>query len=93
MTAFSLSATASFLRHARSFFRKHPELKQKFGEIATALQEDPFQPHLGLHALKGKLQGLHAIRITHQYRLTLTILLKEHEIVLIDIGSHDDVYR
>ncbi len=82
-----------FLRQARKFFRKHPDLKPRFGKIIQALQEDPFQPQLALHPLTGKLSGLHAIRFTYSYRITLTLLVAEEEVVLLDIGSHDEVYR
>lgn len=27
------------------------------------------------------------------YRIALTLLISEHEIILLDIGSHDEVYR
>lgn len=57
------------------------------------LERDPFQPHLRYHHLSGKLKGLEAISITHGYRITLTVLITEKEIILLDIGSHDEVYR
>ena len=57
------------------------------------LETDLFQPHLRLHALNGEFQGVYAASVTHSYRVTLTMVLAEREIVLLDIGSHDDVYR
>jgi len=82
-----------FLRSARKFFRRHPDLKARFAAVLGALQEDPFQPHLELHPLAGKLEGCHAVSLTHSYRVTLTLLVTEKEIILLDIGSHDQVYR
>jgi hypothetical protein len=41
----------------------------------------------------GKLAGCYAVSLTHSYRITLTLLITEKEIILLDIGSHDDVYR
>ena len=82
-----------FLRQARKFFRKHPDLKKRFSQIVDDLQDDPFQPRLALHTLSGKLAGLHAISLTYSYRITLTLMLTEKEIILLDIGSHDEVYR
>jgi mRNA-degrading endonuclease YafQ of YafQ-DinJ toxin-antitoxin module len=49
-------------------------------------------PHLHLHPLRGRLEGLHAVSLTHRYRLTVTVQITEWEIVLIDIGTHDEVY-
>ena len=90
---YTIVAPDQFLRQARKFFRKHPQLKTRFGKVMQDLQADPFQPHLALHPLSGKLAGLHAVSLTYSYRLTLTLLLTEQEIILLDIGSHDEVYR
>jgi mRNA-degrading endonuclease YafQ of YafQ-DinJ toxin-antitoxin module len=61
--------------------------------ILGDLERDPFQPHLRYHHLGGKLQGIQAISITSSYRLTLTILISNKEVILLDVGSHDEVYR
>jgi len=90
---FSVTTSEQFLRQARKFFKKHPDLKSRFATIFEALKQDPFQPTLGLHQLTGKLSGCHAVRLTYSYRITLTLLISEHEIILLDIGSHDQVYR
>ncbi len=86
-------APEQFLRQARKFFRRHPDLKPRFGTVVEELRQDPFQPHLGLHPLSGKLAGCHAVRLTYSYRITLTLLVAAEEIVLLDVGSHDEVYR
>ncbi len=82
-----------FLRQARKFFRKHPDLKARFAKVVQDLQNDPFNPQLTLHPLSGKLAGLYAIRLTYSYRITLTLMVSEKEIILLDIGSHDEVYQ
>ena len=48
---------------------------------------------LRLHPLSGELEGLHAVSLTYVYRITLTLRITKKEIVLLDIGSHDEVYR
>ena len=90
---FRIVAPESFLRQARKFFRKHPDLKARFGTLVGDLQHDPFQPHLALHPLSGRLAGCHAVRLSYSYRVTLTLLVSEKEITLLDIGAHDEVYR
>ncbi|MDA8428385.1 MAG: type II toxin-antitoxin system mRNA interferase toxin, RelE/StbE family [Geobacteraceae bacterium] len=90
---FSVTTSDQFLRQARKFFKKHPDLKSPFAVLFEALKQDPFQPGLGLHQLAGKLAGCHAVRLTYSYRITLTLLITEKEIILLDIGSHDEVYR
>jgi addiction module RelE/StbE family toxin len=90
---FSVTTSEQFLRQARKFFKKHPDLKSRFATVFAALKEDPLQPGLGLHQLTGKLFGCHAVRLTYSYRITLTLLISAEEIILLDIGSHDEVYR
>ena len=90
--SWTLATTASFERQARKFLRKHPDLRPRFIEALEKLRADPFEPSLRLHPLSGKLQGLQAISLTYSYRITLTVQVTEHEILLIDIGSHDEVY-
>jgi addiction module RelE/StbE family toxin len=90
---FTITTPQQFLRHARKLFKKHPDLKPRFAKVLADLQRDPFQPHLELHPLTGKLAGCHAVSLTYSYRITLTLYMTEQEIVLLDIGSHDEVYR
>ena len=90
---FSVTTSDQFLRQARKFFKKHPDLKPRFAALFEALKQDPFQPGLGLHQLAGKLSGCHAVRLTYSYRITLTVMITDKEIILLDIGSHDEVYR
>ncbi|MEW5942760.1 MAG: plasmid stabilization protein [Pseudomonadota bacterium] len=90
----TLATTAFFDRRVRKFLAKHPDLRPRFAETLAQLAADPFQPSLRLHPLGGKLQGLQAVSLTYsyRYRITLTVQVTEHEILLIDIGSHDEVY-
>ncbi len=81
------------MRNARKFLRKHPDIRERLKKVIDDLKDDPFQPHLELHALGGKLDGVFAANISHSYRLTLSLKVTEKEIILLDIGSHDEVYR
>jgi mRNA-degrading endonuclease YafQ of YafQ-DinJ toxin-antitoxin module len=90
---YAIVTPRQFLRQARKFFKKHPDLKSRFAELLGDLQKDPFQSSLNLHPLRGKLTGCHAVSFTHGYRITLTLLVTDKEIILLDIGSHDEVYR
>jgi len=90
---YTLEWTPSFIKAAKRFARQHPNLREKMALALQALEQDPFHPTLKLHALSGKLKGLHAIRITYSYRITLVLKISEQRLTLLDIGSHDDVYR
>ncbi|MGI8856546.1 MAG: type II toxin-antitoxin system RelE/ParE family toxin [Thermomicrobiales bacterium] len=82
-----------FTKQANKFFRKHPDLRALFQRLVTDLQEGPFQPKLCLHPLRGEFAGSYAVSLAYAYRITLTLLISEKEITLLDIGSHDEVYR
>ena len=90
---FTIVATQHFLRRARKFLKKHPELQERFAQIIDDLTQDPFAPHLAYHHLDGKLKGVQTISITASYQITLTIAISKQEIILLDVGNHDDVYR
>ena len=90
---YTLVWTAHFMRTAKKFTKRHPELKKKVAGLLRDLEKDPFQPHLEYHHLGGKQTGIQAVSITDSYRITLTVIITKKEIILLDIGSHDEVYR
>jgi mRNA-degrading endonuclease YafQ of YafQ-DinJ toxin-antitoxin module len=91
--SFELVFTQSYNRRAAKWIKKHPELKPQYLTTLQLLQADPFHPSLRLHPLKGRLEGLHSVSINLSYRITLELLMTEREIVPVNIGSHDAVYR
>ena len=90
---YQLVWTTRFSRSAKKFAHSHPELRPRIAQILRDLESDPLQPHLRLHALKGRMQGLHAVSVTYSYRITLTLQIAEQEIILHDVGAHDEVYE
>ena len=90
---FKLLYPKSYLRRARAFIQKHPELLSQYEKTLQLLELNPKHPSLRLHPLKGKLKGLHSVSINIGYRITIEFILTEHEIVLVNIGSHDEAYR
>lgn len=93
MPGFTLVWTATFERTARKFLRRHPELAGLFEDVLLQLESDPRAPRLRLHRLKGRHRDKHAVSLTYSYRIVLILRLTADEIVLLDIGSHDEVYR
>ena len=53
--------------------------------------KNPFNPRLRTHKLTGKLEGLWAFSVDYDYRIIFKFI-NEDEILLIDIGAHDEVY-
>lgn len=82
----------SYLQHARKFFRQHPELRRQYQKALELLELNPHHPSLRLHKLEGRLAGLSSASINMSYRIVIEMIIRESEIILINIGSHDQVY-
>ena len=91
--SYSLIFTGSYKKRAQRFAKQHPELKEQYRKTLLLLAQNPFHPSLRLHPLKGKLSALHSVSINLSYRITLEMIITEKEIILINIGSHDEVYQ
>ncbi|PXX14035.1 addiction module RelE/StbE family toxin [Nitrosomonas ureae] len=91
--SYTLVFTDSYKKRARRFAQKHPELKESYRKTLELLAHNPYHHSLRIHPLKGKLSALHSISINLSYRITLEILITEKEIILINVGSHDEVYQ
>lgn len=90
---YSIIYPESYIRRARKFIKRHPDLLRQYQKTLELLELDPFHPSLRLHPLKGKLAGLHSVSITISYRISVELVMAAHEIIMIDIGTHDEVYR
>jgi mRNA-degrading endonuclease YafQ of YafQ-DinJ toxin-antitoxin module len=90
---YTLITTSRFDRRIAKFQQAHPDLNAQLAQTLRDLESNPLKPRLRLHPLKGELEGLHAVSITHTYRITLLLNIQQKEIALLDIGSHDEVYR
>ena len=82
----------SYLKRASKFISKHPEITGQYQKVLQLLEINPFHPSLRLHGLQGKLQGLSSVSINMNYRIVLEIIIQENEIILINVGSHQQVY-
>lgn len=89
---YTLVFTDSYMRLALRFLRKHPELRQQYAKTLALLEINPHHPSLRLHALSGRLTGLHSVSINLSYRITLELLIKEQQIIPVNVGDHDSVY-
>ena len=89
---FRIIYTPGYNKKAARFIRKHPDLVSQYEKTLKLLEIDPFHPSLRLHRLRGRLSELHSISINISYRITLELVLQGHEIVPVDVGSHDEVY-
>jgi len=91
--SYSLIFTDSYQKRARRFAKQHPELKEQYRKTLMLLSQNPYHPSLRLHPLKGRLAALHSVSINLSYRITLEMVINHNEIVLVNVGSHNEVYQ
>jgi Plasmid maintenance system killer protein. len=84
--------TDSYLKRAKKFFKKHPELISQYEKTLKLLELNPNHPSLRLHKLHGKLSELYSVSINISYRISIDFLIEDNKIIPVDIGSHDHVY-
>jgi len=86
----------SFDRAFRRRTRRDPALKDRIFVVLERLAEDPFHPELKSHKLSGQLSGLWACWVEYDCRVIYAFEpdpnTGEELIILIDVGSHDEVY-
>ena len=90
--SYTLVFTEAYNRRAARWLKKHPDLRQHYLKTLQLLEANPFHASLRLHALSGKLQGLHAVSINLSYRITLELLIQDEQIIPVNVGDHDAVY-
>lgn len=88
----ALVFTDQYNRRAARFLKRHPQLRELYRKTLLLLQANPHHPSLRLHPLRGKHAGLHSISINLSYRITIELVIREHQIVPINVGDHDAVY-
>jgi mRNA interferase YafQ len=92
----TLVFSSSFKRAFKNSIKRKPELKPKIEEKLRLLAADPYNPILRTHKLKGKLSGAWASSVEYDCRIIFNFETnqetQELEILLIDLGTHDEVY-
>jgi mRNA-degrading endonuclease YafQ of YafQ-DinJ toxin-antitoxin module len=89
---YALVFTDDYTRRALRFLKRHPELKSQYAKTLALLEINPHHPSLRLHALSGRLTGVHSVSINLSYRITLELLIQDQQIIPLNVGDHDAVY-
>ena len=77
---------------ARRSLRKHPEVRAQYSKCLTLLELNPFHPSLRLHQFKtGTFTG-YSVSINLSNRISIEFLVSEMEVILVNIGDHQDIY-
>ena len=88
--------SSAFIRAFKRLVRQNPQLRSAIEEALQQLAEDPFNPSLRSHKLKGDLADRWSCSIDYSNRILFKFVTNpdsnEEEILLLTLGSHDDVY-
>jgi len=88
--------SSGFKRSFKKITKKNSRLSDKIIETLKLLAVDPFTPSLKSHKLIGQMDGLWSCSVSYDCRIIFDISedgqLLEMIILLIDVGSHDQVY-
>jgi mRNA interferase YafQ len=91
-----LAWDSSFRRAFKRRTKNNPHLSRRIFETLETLANDPFHASLKTHKLHGQLEGLWACSIDFDFRIVFAFEpdpeTAEEWIILIDIGTHDEVY-
>jgi mRNA-degrading endonuclease YafQ of YafQ-DinJ toxin-antitoxin module len=84
------------VRALRRRVRRRPSLRDEVERTLRQLAQDPFHPSLYSHKLKGQLSGVWACSVGYDVRILFEFVQNresgEEEILLLTVGSHDEVY-
>ncbi len=85
-----------FKRAFKKLIKKNPEIRDRIINVLNLLSIDHLTPSLKSHKLTGSLDSLWSCSVTYDCRIIFTFAQDEESeeflIVLVDIGSHDEVY-
>ena len=90
--SYKLIRTDEYFKKLKKFIKKHPDVLERYIKTIKLLEIDPYHPSLRLHKLKGSLKEYQSISITMKYRVVIDFIIKDNEIIPIDIGTHDEEY-
>ena len=83
---------AGFKRSYKKRMGPDAQLRQQFRDALERFVEDPFATELRTHKLTGKLSSCWAFSVDIDHRVVFMFLKGKSKVLLIDIGTHDEVY-
>jgi mRNA-degrading endonuclease YafQ of YafQ-DinJ toxin-antitoxin module len=89
---FKLLYTFSYEEKAKKFLKKHPNIKTQYRKTLELLEINPYHPSLRLHQFKTSSFEGYSVSINLSYRIALEFLVTEKEIILVNIGDHQEIY-
>ena len=89
---FKIKFSDSYEKRVIKFLKKHKDIYPQYKKTIELLQHNPNHPSLRIHKLRGKMNKFSSISINIKYRIVIDFIIIANVIILVDIGSHDDVY-
>ena len=86
-----IEVSSYFKRRYQKLSKKNRHLASILDKTVKLLADNPNHSSLWLHKLSGKHKNLWSISVTKGLRVTL--IYRKGGILMIDIGSHDEVYK
>ena len=88
--------TPKSLRSFKRLVRKNPQLRIAIAKALRQLENDCYHSSLRTHKLTGNLADVWSCSIDYQYRILFEFIkdskTEENVILLLNLGSHDEVY-
>ncbi|MES0488898.1 MAG: plasmid stabilization protein [Leptospirales bacterium] len=88
----NLIYTDTYIKKAKKFVKKHPDMLKQYEKTLLLLEENPYHPSLRLHKLEGNLSEINSVSINLIYRISMDFIIEKDNIILINVGKHDEVY-
>lgn len=66
--------------------------KRQFAKALDKLEVNPFDLSLGTHRLSGDKKEYYSCRMSYSERILFTIIIIDKVILIVDVGSHDEVH-
>lgn len=89
---YQITFTDEYDKRALRFLKRHPNVEKQYVKTLELLALNPHHPSLRLHALSGRLAGMHSVSINLSYRIKLELVIHDQEIIPVDVGDHAGVY-
>lgn len=94
---YNIATSKQFDKAYKKFAGKNASLRSAITKALKKLAEDPYEYSLRTHKLSGKLAAYLACYCGYDCRIIFTIEQSSenddvYDIILLDIGTHDDVY-
>jgi mRNA-degrading endonuclease YafQ of YafQ-DinJ toxin-antitoxin module len=88
-----VSFASSFGKSFRKTIASHPEIELTFWQKLEIFIANPFDSTLRTHKLSGQLKNYWSFSVGYEYRIVFYFTSdKPKKAVLVDIGTHDEVY-